>query len=217
MPLGGQCEVAASEKRARIRRQWIIGLFILLVLIALARGYVKPNRVVGYSDSPTYLVNDLILVNKLAYDLRLPYTDVVLVAHSQPLPGDVVMFISPDYGQRVFKRVVGVPGDRVEIKDNHLKINSVFLDYHRVKAQFEERVLSENRIGPVVEIERGIGEPHTITHTPQELVSKAPGSVQVPPNHFYVIGDNRSASLDSRQYGPIHRNTILGKVSRPFR
>lgn len=176
----------------------------------------KPNRVVGYSDAPSFLVGDLVLVNELAYDIRLPFTDVVLFNHSQPRRGDVVQFRQPESDDYVFKRIVACPGDILEMKNYHLTINSVPLSYSSVHASYSPEISSVNQIGSVVEWERGNGPEHLITFTSAETGVARISPFRVAPGHYYVIGDNRYRSLDSRHYGLVARNRILGKVSLLF-
>lgn len=195
------------------RKRWLVVLLAIVGIGALAPSYVRAYRVAGSSDAPSFLVGDRILVFKGAYDLRLPYTDVVLFARSQPRAGQVVMFRPP--GQEdvlVFKRVIGCPGDDVVMRDSHVEINGVSLHYQRLDERAYADVAVENRLGAIVERESGNGPAHAITHTPGAGLQASFGPVRVPEDHYFVIGDNRDNSLDSRAYGPVPRRSIVGRV-----
>jgi signal peptidase I len=193
-------------------KRWLSIAFILVCVGVLVPSYVRAYRVAGASDAPSYLVGDRILVNKAAYDIRLPYSGVVVVSHSEPDLGDVVLYRSPRNDGLVFKRVVGRPGDMVSMQENHLTINGKALRYAAVDDAAHASVADANLLGSAIEIEAGHGPEHAITYTPGAgpLASFAP--VRVPDRHYYMIGDNRDHSEDSRSYGPVSRDRILGKV-----
>ena len=203
---------------ARLRRKrWLRLVFIAIGLIVLVRGYFKPYRVVGSSDAPTYLKGDLILVNELAYDVRVPYTNIVILSYSEPHRGEVVQFYQPGNGQLVFKRVVGCPGDSLQLQNHHLKVNSIPLDYQEIQLSLPEKLATANQIGSVVESEEGNGTTHLITYSSTLTPGVGLDELKVPENTYFLIGDNRSNSLDSRDYGPVPRQRIVGKVSPPIR
>lgn len=196
------------------KKRWILLLAVLVVIAALAPAYVRLYRVSGYSDAPSFLVGDRFLANKLAYDVRLPYTDIVFFSHSAPKSGDVILFRSPDSDLLVFKRVIGCPGDRVAMRDNHLEINGTALQYARVQRTGYEPVAEQNRLGEIIEMETGVGPPHLMTHSPDTSLYASFGPVDVPRDQYFVVGDNRDHSRDSRMYGCVPRRSILGKVIR---
>jgi signal peptidase I len=193
-------------------KRWLSVAFAVLFVGVLVPSYVRAYRVAGSSDAPSYLVGDRILVNKAAYDIRLPYTGMVIVSHSAPDLGDVVLYRSPQDDRLVFKRVVGGPGDAVSMRENHLTINGTNLRYAAVDEATYRSVAARNQIGSAIETEAGNGPEHAITYTPgaSPLASFAP--VRLPDGHYYMIGDNRDHSEDSRSYGPVPRERILGKV-----
>jgi signal peptidase I len=193
---------------------WSVAVF--LVILAVTPSYLRAFRVGGPSDAPTYLVNDLVLVNKAAYDLRLPYTGIVLLSHSDPERGDVVLYRVPEEGNTVFKRVVGCPGDVIEMKDNHLIINDDPLRYEREDPEAYAGVAGSHGLGSIVEIEVGIGPRHTVSHAGDASPRGDLGPLVVPPGRYFVMGDNRDNSRDSRMYGPVRRDHIIGKLSRPY-
>ncbi len=193
-------------------RHWILGGIILTAL--LIPSCVRIYRVYGSSDAPTYLIGDRILVNKVAFDIRIPYTNVVILSRSGPETGDVVMFREPGANIKVFKRVIGCPGDLIEMRDNQLSINGTLLQYAVVNDKMSPR--TGNNLGSMIMTESGNGQPHKISYTPGASQFGSFGPLKVPERHYYLIGDNRDNSKDSRMYGPVPRELIVGKVSRPY-
>src|SRR5215469_2800555 len=124
--------------RSRARRWWrreIRPLLILAVVLCSIRSSLADwNDVPSGSMQPTILVGDRIFVNKLAYDLKVPFTTWHLAEWSNPQRGDIVVFFSPYDGTRLVKRVVGLPGDTVELRNDQLVINGKTLSYKPVDA-----------------------------------------------------------------------------------
>jgi len=205
-----------NAERPSRRRIWLWGVAVVFVILVLTPSYLRAYRVGGPSDAPTYLSTDLVLVNKLAYDLRLPYTDIVLLSHSDPERGDVVLYRVPDDTHTVFKRIVGCPGDTVEMVGNHLIINKTPLKYEILNAADYADIGASHGLGSMVEMEKGLGPEHTVSHSGDASRAPSFGPVVVSPGHFFVLGDNRDNSLDSRAYGAISRDTIIGRLGRPL-
>jgi signal peptidase I len=199
----------------RRRRLWVLALVIAIA--AVTPSYVRVYRVSGASDAPTFLLGDRIVVNKAAYDIRLPYTRIVILSRSQPRAGDVVMFREPRDEVVVFKRVIGCPGDTVVMRDNRLTINGVPLEYEPASGDDFSAVASDNSLGAIIETEAGNGPPHLVTYTPGAGDAASFGPVEVPDDHFFLMGDNRDNSLDSRMYGPVPRRSVVGRVIRTGR
>jgi signal peptidase I len=176
------------------------GLFVILMIIfrsALADWNVVPTG----SMKPTILEGDRILVNKLAYDLNVPLTHFSIYRFANPARGDVVVFDSKAADTRLVKRVIGVPGDTVEMRDNRLVINGIEARYSNVAYAADATFA----------IESYLNMSHRI-----ELVRSGPsrfstfGPVKVPKDRYLVLGDNRDNSADSRIYGFIPRDEIVG-------
>ncbi len=196
------------------KRRRLLPLFVLIGIGVITPSYIRGYRVAGPSDAPSFLVGDRILVSKVAYDIRLPYTDIVLVSHSQPRRGDMVLFRPPKDEHMVFKRVIGCPGDTVLMRGGRLEINGAPLRYERVDEKKYALVAMRNRLGALIEEETGSGPPHLITHTPDTLSGAPSAAARVAEGQYYLVGDNRDHSYDSRSYGAVPRGSIFGKVIR---
>ena len=121
------------------------------------------------------------------------------------------MFRAPGEEFTVFKRVIGCPGDRVEMRDNHLRINDLALRYDPVDDRQFQSIARINELGEIVEKEAGNGPSHFMAYTPGGFYASFE-PILVPEGQYYVLGDNRSNSEDSRMYGPISRALIQGRV-----
>jgi signal peptidase I len=176
---------------------------LFIVLMFVFRSAVADwNEVPTGSMQPTIVEGDRIVVNKLAYDVRVPFTNISLFKFSDPVRGDIIIFDSEVSEKRLVKRVVGVPGDIVELKDNILTINGKQLDY----------VTDTSTISTVDKVENLLGVKHFIRigKAGSRLSSFQP--VEVPADHYLALGDNRDNSADSRVIGFIPRHEIVGRT-----
>jgi signal peptidase I len=185
---------------------------LALILFSLRSSLADWNDVPSGSMLPTVLVGDRILVNKLAYDLKVPFTTLHVAEWSAPQRGEVVVFYSPHDGERLVKRVIGLPGDTVELKDNRLIVNDQPVDY----ASLDQAVLThvsaadKNRQEYACEVLQG--HPHAVAAIPFTMARRDfPRSV-VPPGHYFMMGDNRDESFDSRYFGTVPRREIIGRA-----
>jgi signal peptidase I len=161
---------------------------------------------------PTLLIGDHVMANRLAYDVKLPFTDIILKHNADPVRGDVVTFTSPADGVRLVKRLVAVPGDVVEMRDEKLTINGVALDYQPFTARAE---LTPDYVGKqLVFNEDLMGKNHAIIQMPERNAIRSFGPVRVPAGQYLMLGDSRDNSADSRYIGFVKRELITGKVTR---
>ena len=177
-------------------------LFVFLMIIfrsALADWNVVPTG----SMKPTILEGDRILVNKLAYDFRIPLTDISLYKIADPTRGDIVIFDSKLADTRLVKRVIGLPGDSVEMRDNRLTINGIDAQYLSVEYADDAMFATESYLGMSHRIE--------LARTGGSRLSTF-SRVKVPKDRYLVLGDNRDNSADSRVYGFIPRDEIVGNA-----
>ncbi|TBR39680.1 MULTISPECIES: signal peptidase I [Dyella] len=186
---------------------FIAFLFGMLVLrSAIADWNVVPTG----SMQPTIRIGDRIMVDKLAYDLRLPFTHVSLVHLSDPKRGDIVVLDSSAANEKLVKRVVGVPGDVVMLRNNRLIVDAQPARYHPVVVQ---GIRDDTQEPAHYEMESLAGEKHLIRLS-SLLRAQDFGPVIVPPGHYLLLGDNRDNSADSRYYGFFPRNEITGRATR---
>ena len=178
--------------------------FIVLMVVfrsALADWNVVPTG----SMKPTIVEGDRILVNKLAYDLHVPLTHVSIHRFGDPQRGDIVVFDSKLADTRLVKRVIGLPGDTVTMRDNRLTINGVDARYSHI-VRGADAVFA-------VESYPGLSHRIELARTGGSGLASF-GPVVVPKDHYLVLGDNRDNSADSRVYGFVPRNEIVGNAKR---
>jgi signal peptidase I len=190
-------------------------VFVALVLCTVRSTIADWNDVPTGSMNPSILEGDRIFVNKLAYDLKVPFTTWHVAEWSQPKRGDVVVFFSPADDTRLVKRVVGLPGDTVELRDNHLFINGEEADYGPADARFPAAMLNHpGTSGGVFASESVGGMKHPIMRLPQIYNSlRNYGPNVIPADHYFMMGDNRDNSGDSRVFGFVERSRIVGRAS----
>lgn len=171
------------------------------------------NPVPTGSMRPTILEGDVVLVNRLAYDLKIPLTDVSLVRLGEPQRDDIVTFSSPKDGTRLIKRIVGLPGDTVAIRDNLLFINGQRAAYsdpeHVTESPLPGRYLEATRY-----VEQIDGERRRVQFFPLAASSATYGPVTVPAGQYFMMGDNRNNSEDSRYIGFVPRELLIGRAGR---
>ena len=205
---------------------WTAGLFPVILAVFLVRSFVvEPFRIPSGSMMPTLLVGDLILVNKFAYGLRLPVANVKITEGQAPQRGDVMVFrYPPQPSLDYIKRVVGIPGDEVAYMNKQLTINGQSVlrtampdffdaDTMRYAKQFEEQ-LPGRRHRLLIEDERPAFIPGVQEFTQRgNCTYRVDGVVcKVPPGHYFMMGDNRDNSLDSRFWGFVPERNIVGKA-----
>lgn len=182
-------------------------MLMLLVVSSLRSALADWNDVPTGSMKPTIEEGDRVVVNKLAYDLKVPFTTFEVWKWGDPRRGDIVVLFSPKDGMRLVKRVVGVPGDRIEMRDNQLYVNG---DAARWKSIGEE---NDREQGSTLVVEETLeGRTHLVMFTPQIPAVRSFAPLIVPPGRYFVMGDNRDNSNDSRFIGLIDRHRIVGKA-----
>jgi signal peptidase I len=180
------------------------GFAVFVVLMAIFRSALADWNVVPTgSMKPTIIEGDRILVNKLAYDFKVPLTHISLYKFADPARGDIVVFDSRAANTRLVKRVIGLPGDTVEMTDNRLTINGIAARYSGVEYEADATFEIESYLNVSHRIElAGTGGSRVGTF----------GPVTVPEDRYLVLGDNRDNSADSRFYGFIPRDEIIGNA-----
>ncbi len=196
----------------RLWRDWVRSLLVVALVTASLRSAVADwNDVPSGSMRPSILEGDRILVNKLAYDLRLPFTTWRLLRWADPRPGDIVVLLAPHDGVRLVKRVVGVPGDRLEMRANRLVVNGRPAAYGPLRPE-----LLASRVplpsGRVLATEELPGAAHAVMVAPATGPAGSFAALTVPARSYFVMGDNRDESSDSRAFGFVDRDLILGRA-----
>ena len=162
---------------------------------------------------PTILEGDRVYVNKLAYDLKVPFTTLHLLEWGNPRRGDIVVFYSPYDGKRLVKRVIGLPGDTIELRDEALIINGTMVEQQSFNGASLTDLSPTDRATHLFATENLPGRSHPIATWPAVPARRNFGPVTVPAGEFFMMGDNRDDSFDSRYYGPVERQRILGRAS----
>ncbi len=205
---------------------WTAGLFPVIISVFFLRSFiVEPFKIPSGSMIPTLLVGDLILVNKFHYGLRLPVLNTKMTEGEKPQRGDVMVFRYPprpslDY----IKRVVGVPGDTVAYLNKRLTVNGQAVPTESVPEFFDEDAMRyfkqyEEKFG--TQSHRVLNDEQRPAFVPG--ADKFPGSegcnytiegvtCKVPEGHFFMMGDNRDNSMDSRYWGFVPEKNIVGKA-----
>ena len=187
--------------------------FILFVLcLGIFRTAIADwNPIPSGSMRPTLLEGDVVLVNRLAYDLKVPVTDIVLAHLGEPARGDVVTFSSPLDGTRLIKRIVALAGDVVQMRDAVLHINGQ-------PATYTQQTVAREALGRGFEVnavratEQLAGNQRQVQFLPQVYARRDFGPLTVPPGHYFMLGDNRDNSLDSRFIGFVPRALLIGRA-----
>jgi signal peptidase I len=178
----------AGGKRKSTLREYLEAIGIAILLALFIRTFVvQAFKIPSGSMKPTLLVGDHILVNKFIYGIKMPFADKTLIPVNTPKRGDVIVFKYPrDTSKDYIKRVVGLPGDRIQVIDRKLLINGAAVDdphaYYSLSGIMPDSFL--RHFGPVV----------------------------VPPDHLFVMGDNRDESSDSRVWGFVPLSYVRGEA-----
>lgn len=214
-------QTSASKRVLQLLQNYRGLLLFLLVMFVFRSAVADWNQVPTGSMVPSILVGDRILVNKMAYSLRIPFTLQTLAEFAPPQRGDVVTFEEPATAQLLVKRVIGVPGDTVQMQENVLTINGQAASYivSPTTIPTNEQVLPNSAASgtglQVTLLQETLG---TQTHQ-IALANKQPASahnsfkpIVVPQDYYLMLGDNRDFSADSRVIGLIHRHQIVGRA-----
>lgn len=181
------------------------GFFVFLLLMSVFRsGIADWNVVPSGSMKPTIVEGDRILVNKLAYDVQVPFLYHSLRKLNDPQRGDIIVFDSEVAQLRLVKRVIGLPGDVVEMADNQLYINGQALQYDVLESHQNQVDENEDLLGVV----------HTVRLNREGSRLSSFEPTKVPENFYLALGDNRDNSSDSRVIGFVPRDEIIGRAKK---
>lgn len=224
---------SATPAEPKVEPAWLEiakSFFPVILIVFMVRSFlIEPFKIPSGSMIPTLLIGDFILVNKFTYGIRLPVANKKIVPINQPQRGDVMVFRYPeDLSIDYIKRIVGVPGDKVEYRNKRLTINGKLaptedggnylavetdLQYQNLKLQTEElgakvhRTLQNPDVPPV-----HLSSVQSFPHRENCTISEAGFSCTVPPGNYFMMGDNRDNSKDSRYWGFVPDENIVGKA-----
>lgn len=189
-------------------------LLIFLGLMLVFRSAVADWMYVpSGSMNPTIVEGDRILVDKASYGWRIPFTTVRLTQGEDPRRGDIVIFPSPEDGTTLVKRVIGLPGESVEMRGEQLLINGVAVDYAPASDPADDDLPSTTRNQPHQYLTEELdGRAHSIMVLPGLRAARTFGPVTVPEGQYLVLGDSRDNSKDSRYIGFVPRDSIIGRA-----
>ena len=182
------------------------------VILGVSSAYVRAFTIPFASMSPTFLVGDFILSNHAAYDLRLPYMDKVLLKTGEPQNGDLVIYFDVPKNVIATKRIIGVPGDTVRMENNTLYINGTEVTQYMVPQELFNEVPARNGLGQLVAREKLGRSDYLITYTPEKSPVQSFEEVVITEGKYFILGDHRDNSADSRYIGLISRDQIKGRV-----
>lgn len=202
---------AFDEKNEPLLVEYARSFFPIVLIVFLLRSFlVEPFRIPSGSMMPTLLIGDFILVNKFTYGIRLPVINTKIIELNTPNRGDIVVFRYPkDPSVDYIKRVIGLPGDKVAYYNRALHING--------------RIISQKSLG----VYQGVGEGANMTGTEHKLENletvehsilvrngfpSVEGVYEIPAGHYFVMGDNRDNSNDSRYWGTVPEENLVGKA-----
>ena len=197
----------------RLWKKWRMTIFfIVFVVVPVKSSLADWNWVPTGSMIPSILEGDLVYVNKLAYGLRFPLTLYRLAKWSDPKRGDIVILFSPEDETRLVKRVIAVPGDIIGMRNNVIFLNGQPLAYTKIGSKYAEHLSSKLKDHSIFATENLDGTTHVVMSTPSILAIRDFGPIIVPQDKYFVMGDNRDNSRDSRYFGFVERQAIIGKA-----
>ena len=208
----------AVQKEAQIPRDPVVveyskSLFPILLIVLLFRSFLfEPFKIPSGSMIPTLLIGDFIVVNKFAYGLRLPVVNTKFISIGEPERGDVVVFRYPvDPKINFIKRMIGLPGDTITWRDKRLFINGEEIDTVELGRYASSDVKCDTPRADAMRLQETLGD---VTHG--ILIHENSGGRnqqwKVPEGHYFVMGDNRDRSNDSREWGFVPEDHLMGRA-----
>lgn len=190
------------------RKRRMLTLLLVGALLAILPSYLWSYSLTGASEAPTILLGDTFIVNRAAYDLRVPYSRITLFHTGSPRRGDIVQAQLPANIGLGIKRVIGLPGETIEVRENRVIINGRPLPIQPLNGADFAWVPAAHGMGSAIVVEDG----HWAAYTTGKSVYRNCSPVKLRPGEYFLMGDNRDNSFDSRAFGPVAQERILGKA-----
>jgi signal peptidase I len=190
------------------------GFLVFLLVFGLFRTAVADwNPIPSGSMRPTLLEGDVVLVNRLAFDLKVPLTDIIVAHLGEPRRGDIVTFSSPRDGLRLIKRLVALPGDTVEMRNKVLLVNGQAANYRPIGI-VAEHPSPDVTVQAFRLYETSGSRTHVVQwlQMPNGAAGDSFGPMVVPSDRYLMLGDNRDDSADSRYFGLVPRQLLIGRA-----
>jgi len=188
------------------------GFLLFLLCFGFLRTAVADwNPIPTGSMKPTILEGDVVFVNRLAFDAKVPLTDWSVARLGDPQRGDVVTFSSPKDGTRLIKRIVGIPGDVVQMRNEVLFVNGEQADYSDMTPA-TEALPDDVSVSAIRATEHVAGSSRRVQILPQVGARRDFGPLKLPADQYFMLGDNRDNSEDSRFIGPVPRALLIGRA-----
>jgi signal peptidase I len=211
---GNLMNILRMGKFAGFWHSWMRPLIVVFFITGAFRSAIADwNDVPTGSMKPSIIEGDRIFVNKLAYDLKVPFTQWQIVEWGNPQRGDIVILFSPFDERRLVKRIVGIPGDEIGMIDNQVFVNGQPAQYVPLNQEIVGQVAPDPQ-SPCLFFQESIEDTHhPVMIMPEKSARRSFNTVRIPIGQYFVMGDNRDDSFDSRWFGFVERHRILGKAS----
>lgn len=195
-------------------RGWVFSILAAVLIATSFKSAIADwNDVPTGSMLPTILAGDRVFINKLSYGLKVPYTTWHILRWEKPQRGDIVVFYSPKDGKRLIKRMIGVPGDEIALYRNRIFLNEKPLHYEASPESTHEKTSQIVKPEQQHLIENLDGVRHSVIFSRTRSPIDSFDPVIVPPDKVFVMGDNRNNSADSRVFGFVDIDQIVGRAT----
>lgn len=212
----GNMPVESRGLRFKVRKYWEefrTLIFFLIIMILFRSAIADWNQVPTGSMKPTILEGDRVVVNKLAYDLKIPFTSWQLQKWADPTLGEIVTFYSPKDEKLLIKRVIGTPGDVIAMRNNQLFVNNEPATYGELDIETIHQLDLYQQHRHAFFVEEIGDKRHPVMLRPsQSNHYNSFGPIEVPTGYYLMLGDNRDSSHDSRAIGLVSRDRIMGRA-----
>ena len=190
-------------------------VLFLMLMLGFRSAWADWVTVPTGSMNPTIVEGDRVLIDKHVFGLRVPFTRIHLTAGADPGRGDIIVFDSPADGISLVKRVIGVPGDVIALDDDVLTVNGHKARYSPDDAAGLRWLPAATTAQHVLLLrEAGVGKPHPVLFLPDRPARRSFAPLLVPDGMYFVMGDSRDNSADSRYFGFVPRRAIIGRATR---